>query len=158
MGFAFTDWFEAPDAEKVRELIDGARTGRLDRELDQTAYYALALTANNARAVVRDWLDTTVGEVKANLSQWFMRQAIVDAYGEQPAPLKLYALAAATVRDPQKELTGQTTTALLHSALTGSPVPDRLLQQVVRRCQVGSDGNGRDHVTPCRPPCSNLCY
>ena len=139
VGFEFTGWFDTPDPEKVRELIDGARKGRFDKELDQTAYYALALTANNARAVVRDWLDTTVGQVKANLAQWFVRQAIVGGYGEEPAPLKLYALAAATVRDPKKELSSQTTAALLRSALTGTPLPDRLLQQAVRRCQVDRD-------------------
>jgi CRISPR-associated protein Csd1 len=138
-GFEFTGWFDTPDPEKVRELIEGARKGRFDKDLDQTAYYALALTANNARAVVRDWLDTTVGQVKSNLAHWFARQAIVGGYGEEPAPLKLYALAAATVRDPKKELSSQTTAALLRAALTGTPLPDRLLQQAVRRCQVERD-------------------
>jgi len=133
--------FDSPDPERVRELIDGARKGRFDEEFDTTPYYALALTANNARAVVRDWLDTTVGQVKIHLAQWFMRQSIVGGYGEAPAPLKLYALAAATVRDPKKELSSQTTVTLLRAALTGSPLPDRLLQQVVRRCQVERDVN-----------------
>ncbi len=138
-GFSITGLFGAPDPDKVRELINAARTANFDAEMDPTPYYAVALTANNARSVVRDWLDTTVGQVKASLGLWFIRQAIIGHDGDEAAPLKLYALAAATVRDPKKELSGQTTVALLRSALTGVPLPNRLLQQVVRRCQVTRD-------------------
>jgi CRISPR-associated protein Csd1 len=138
-GFAIAGWFDAPDPAEVRALINSVRTGSYDETLDPTAYYVLALTANNARAVVRDWLDTTVGGVKRHLGLWFLRQAIVGNYGEEPEPLKLYSLAAATVRDAKKELSSQTTVALLRAALTGSPVPNRLLQQAVRRCQISRD-------------------
>jgi CRISPR-associated protein Csd1 len=137
--FDIAGWFDAPDPALVRELINSVRTGNYDENLDPTAYYVLALTANNARAVVRDWLDSTVGGIKHHLGQWFLRQAIVGNYGEESEPLKLYSLAAATVRDAKKELSSQTIVTLLRSALTGSPVPNRLMQQVVRRCQVSRD-------------------
>lgn len=139
VGFSVADWFDTPDPGRVRELINSVRTGSFDRHVDQTPFYTVALTANNARAVVRDWFDTTLGQVKASLAQWFEWQAIVGLHGEDPVPLGLYALAAATVRDPKKELTSLTATTLLRSALTGYPLPDRLLQQAVRRCQVESN-------------------
>ncbi|MBE2268352.1 MAG: type I-C CRISPR-associated protein Cas8c/Csd1 [Anaerolinea sp.] len=136
VGFSIAGWFDAPDPNQVRELINSVRTGKHDPSVDAVPFYALALTANNARAVVRDWVDTTLGQVKASLGIWFAQQAIVGPYGEDPAPLGIYALAASTVRDPKKELTSLTVTTLLRSALAGTPPPDRLLQQVVRRCQV----------------------
>ncbi len=75
----------------------------------------------------------TVGEVKGHLLTWFSRQRIVGPYGEEPQPLGLYALAAATVRDAQRELAPPTPRSLLRSALTGAPLPPGLLYQAVRR-------------------------
>lgn len=135
VGFQIAGWFDDPDSEQVRELIRSVRSASYDPHLDPMPFYMAALTASNARAVVRDWLDTSLGNVKQSLALWFERQAIVQQYGEEPKPLKLYALAAATVRDPKKEMQSQTVTALLRSAFTGVPIPDRLLQQAVRRCQ-----------------------
>lgn len=139
VGFSVAGWFDSPDPAQVRELINSVRTGKHDPSVDAVPFYALALTANNARAVVRDWIDTTLGNAKQSLGHWFERQAIVGAYGEESAPLGLYALAASTVRDPKKELTSLTVTTLLRSALAGTPLPDRLLQQAVRRCQLEQD-------------------
>ena len=139
VAFSFADLIDSPDPIAVRELIDSARTGKFDATLDAVPFYAVSLTANMARAVVRDWLDTTLGDVKASLARWFQRQRIVTEYGEEPRPLGIYALAAATVRDPQKELTSATVSALFRSAISGAPLPDRLIQQAVRRCQV--EGN-----------------
>ncbi len=131
--FSFVNYFDNPNATDVRALVESARTGRVVAEVDATEFYATVLSGSGGRAVVRDWIDTTVGEMKENLTMWFARQRIVDAWGKEGRPLGLYALAAATVRDPQKELAPPTPRALLRAALTGSPLPYGLLYQAVRR-------------------------
>lgn len=133
VAFSFLDYLDRPQPEQVRDLLTSVRRGIPPPEVDATAFYAAALSASGGRAVVRDWIDTTVGGAKHNLAHWFERQAIADARGGSPTPLRLYALAAATVRDPAKELAPPTPRALLRSALTGSPLPWDLLYQAVRR-------------------------
>ena len=59
--------------------------------------------------------------------------------GEAPAPVGLYALAAATVRDANKDLSPLTPRALLRPALVGTPLPPNLLSQVVRRNSAEQD-------------------
>jgi CRISPR-associated protein Csd1 len=131
--FSLLDCLDSPQPEEVRKLLETVRRGENLPEVDDIAFYAATLSANGGRAVVRDWLDTTIGEVKRHLADWFRYQAIVGEYGEEPRPLGLYALAAATVRDPSKDLAPPTSRALLRSALTGAPLPADLLYRAVGR-------------------------
>lgn len=125
---------DRPTPEDVRALLDSVRSGR-PTDVDSTAFYATALSGSGGRAVVRDWVDTTVGQVKGQLANWFQRQAIVDLYGDTPQPLGLYTLAAATVRDASKELSPPTVRALWRAALTDTPVPSYILSRAVQRCR-----------------------
>jgi CRISPR-associated protein Csd1 len=130
-----------PDPAQVKALIDSVRSGRRQPKIDETAFYATSLSGSGGRAVVRDWLDTTVGEVKeALVERWFPRQSIVQPNGELPRPLGLNALAFATVREA-RDLAPSVPRALLRSALTGSPLPWDLLYQ-------GCDATGRNGESP----------
>ena len=131
--FSIWDYLVQPKPEQVRELLASVRDGRLAPEVDETAFYATALSGSGGRVVVRDWIDTTVGEVRRHLARWFQHQRIVGPAGEEPQPLGIVALAAATVRDLSKDLAPTTPRALLRSALTGAPLPPDLLFQAVRR-------------------------
>ena len=130
--FSFLDYLTDPQPEQVRDLLNSVRTGHTMAELDDTAFYATALSGSGARTVVRDWLDTTVGEARRHLALWFQRQSIVGGYGEDPKPLGLRTLALSTVRE-DADLAPPTPRALLRAALTGTPVPSGLLFQAVRR-------------------------
>jgi len=130
--FDFLSFFNDPEPTQVRDLLSSVRTGQRLPDVDDTAFYATALSGSGGRVVVRDWIDTTVGQVRENLAKWFARQQVVDAFGEAPRPLKLYLLAVGTVREG-KDLPATTPRALLHSALTGAPLPYGLLYQAVRR-------------------------
>lgn len=132
VGFSLRDFLDNPQPEQVRSLLASVRSGQRMPEVDDAAFYATVLSASGGRAVVRDWIDTTVGEAKRHLAIWFQRQKIVRAYGEEPQPLGLYALAGATVRD-LRDLAPPIARALLHAALTGTPLPFDLLYQAVRR-------------------------
>lgn len=133
VGFDLRSYFSDPQPEHVRSLLESLRSGGHIPEVDDSKFYATILSGSGGRAVMRDWIDTTVGDVKRHLACWFRNQAIVGAYGEEPRPLGLYALAAATVRDAARDLAPPTPRALLHAALTGGPIPAGLLFQAVRR-------------------------
>ena len=131
--FSVRSFFDRPDAEEVRALIASVRTGRSTAP-DETAFYAASLSGSGGRAVVRDWMDTTVADVKRSLGHWFSMQRIVNWDNSEPRPLSLYQLAGATVRD-MRDIPPNTPRALLRTALTGTPLPDTFLYQAVRRNQ-----------------------
>jgi CRISPR-associated protein Csd1 len=130
--FDFGAALSKPEAPQIKALIDSVRTGKRVPEVDDTAFYATSLSGSGARVVVRDWIDTTVGDAKHSLARWFQLQALTDDHGQLANPLGIYALAGATVRD-MKDLPTTTPRALLHAALTETPLPMALLYQAIRR-------------------------
>ena len=129
---AFT-FLDKPDPQAVVNLLDSVRSGRQAYGTDTNQFYVLALTANSSRAVIRDWLETTIPEAENNLSAWFTAQKIVDLYGEMGKPLGVYWLAASAYRDAAKEMLPAVTTALTRVALSGGKLPNDLLSRLVRR-------------------------
>ncbi|HFC09914.1 MAG TPA: type I-C CRISPR-associated protein Cas8c/Csd1 [Chloroflexi bacterium] len=126
-------FLQRPDPQDVQNLLDASqRPSKWNPNLDTTSFYAASLSASGGRAVIRDWIDTTVGEVKEHLRQWFAAQAMVNAHGDLSQPLSIYALAGATAMDLGK-VTTSTYQTLLRASLMGSPLPWNLLQQAVRR-------------------------
>ncbi|MEN9226128.1 MAG: type I-C CRISPR-associated protein Cas8c/Csd1 [Thermostichus sp. DRC_bins_24] len=132
---------DKPEAEDVQNLLKSALSGQQNYTVEghENEFYALSLTANNARAVVRDWLQTTVPHVQDNLRLWFQSQTIVDPYGQPARPFGVYALAASAYRDPNKEMQPTVPTALLRCALAGEGIPDHLLAKANRRTAVEGD-------------------
>ncbi len=129
-----------PQTTDVQAHLDSPRSGKPMPDLDDTPFYATALSGSGGRAVVRDWLDTTVREVKESLAKWFIAQRIVDINGQREpvAYLSHRALAFATVREA-KDLPVTTPRTLLRCALTGAPLPMDILYQAVRRNRAERD-------------------
>ncbi len=135
IAFSIRDALVQPSSEAVVDHVRALLSGARQPGIDATAFYGTWLTASGGRAVVRDWIDTTVGEVKEGLKKWFERQRIVGPWGDSPRLYGLFALAAATVREVRTDLSPTTSRALLHAALTETPVPPDLLYQAVRRAR-----------------------
>lgn len=132
--FSFASLLSAPEPEEVKALLNAASSGKeAATDIDETPFYATAFSASGGRVAVRDWLDTTVGEAKRHLARYFALQRIVERNGTEGRPLRLYDLAAATVRDLNQELPPNVPRALLHVALKGGPLPTWLLFQAVKR-------------------------
>ncbi len=121
-----------PDPAQVKALLSSAYSGQQYNALDDQAFYAAALSAGNARVVVRDWLETTVGRAKANLARWFQLQKLIDYSGEGFQPLGVFELAASLYRTA-KEIKPNIPKAVLRPALKGGQLPYWLLYQAVRR-------------------------
>jgi len=132
--FSFATFISKPDPGEVKVLMTSAFTSKeATTRLDTTPFYAAAFGASGARVAVRDWLETTVANAKKNLTSYFALQRIVMRDGSESEPIGLYALAASTVRDANKELPPNVPRALLHTALKGGPLPKWLLFQAVKR-------------------------
>lgn len=128
-----------PTAESVKLLFDSPVSGLERAGVGSDDFYALALSASGGRAVVRDWLETTVPDVEKKLKRWFVAQRIVTVRGENPEPLGLYALAASAYRDAAKEMTPQVPAALVRAAIKGGRLPEDLIARAVRRNRAESD-------------------
>ena len=130
--FAFATLLKGAEPEDVRRLLGSAEAGREWKALDANAFYALAVSSNTARMVVRSWITTTLAEVQRNLATYFRHQELTGRDG--PRHHKLYALAGSLVRD-FKDLPPQVVPALLENALLGRPLPLSILHKAVLRAR-----------------------
>ena len=128
-----------PDSQSVKRLLESPRTGQRQHGVRPNDFYVLALSASGGRAVVRDWLETTVPRAEHNLRRWFAAQRIVNARGETADPKGVYPLAASAYRDANKEMVPTVPAALVRAALMGGQVPDDLLVRAVRRTRAEGD-------------------
>lgn len=126
---------DRPEDSQVRDTIAAVLTGKQNEVLKTDAFHGLALSASGGRAVVRDWITTTVGNAYANVEKWFQAQEIVMSDGTDGPPLGVRKFARAAYRDPAKDATLALTGALIRTALHGDPVPQSLLDKTVLRCR-----------------------
>lgn len=111
---------------------------KLPPEIDATRYYGVALGASGARVVVKDWIDTTIGERARSIGRYFVLQELVDWNGEQGDFLPLMWLSGSTVRR-KEEPPDIVTQSLVRLALAGTPLPMDLLYLAVRRNRAEQD-------------------
>jgi CRISPR-associated protein Csd1 len=133
------DLLTSPDPEAVAALVKSVQVGRRYSGLEAGDYYALSVSANGARVVVRDWLVSTVHDVQRAVARWFSDLTVADQSGGDPrSNFSLWSLLATLV--PRKEgkpdfgkLASQTAAELLHAALNGGPLPQPVLAAAIRR-------------------------
>jgi CRISPR-associated protein Csd1 len=125
------------DEAQIKNLLLAPQTGLEPGRLETNAYYAMSLSGNGARIVVRDWLECSVPEVEAHIRRWFTDLTIIapDGTHEENA-FKLGRLLYAMVRDKIDELPPQIPTQLLYAALRGTPLPQTALAAALRRQQI----------------------
>lgn len=62
---------QADPGGRAGALWRAAWRGKMPPTLDKTQFYAVTLTGAQGRAIVRDWYETTVGDVQASLATYF---------------------------------------------------------------------------------------
>lgn len=137
VGFSPVNLLSQPDAADVRSMLSSVFTGT-SAEVDETRFFAAALSANGGRAAVRDWIDTTVGSARESLARFFALQAITDSWGQPGRFFGVYQLASATVRrGDTKGLRKESVQALVRYALDSrGSLPASLLHETVERCRI----------------------
>lgn len=136
------DLITTADPEGISALIKSVKEGQQYVGLDTTAYYAMSMSGNGARIVVRDWLESTVPEVERNVAHWFSDLGIVEPDGiGVKHDFKFSALLYGMVRAEWSEISPILPTELLHGALNGraAPLPQTALAAAVRRQQLDQD-------------------
>ncbi len=134
----FTDTFsllmEPPtDPEAVKLLVESPLRGLAPGPIDDTAFYAVTLSGNAARVVVRDWMEITIAEAKSHLRAYFDALAIDGDAGE---PLGIRRLLDAVTAPSGRGVSPDLGARLLHAALHGSPFPRELLAAALRRLRL----------------------
>lgn len=131
--FSVASLLSRPQPDEIRALLSSVFTGHQEAlEVNDSPFYATALSASGGRVVVRDWLETTVRDAKECLARYFALQRIVKWDGSESEPFGWRGLAHSTVREA-KDLQARTPHVLFHMALKGGPLPDWLLFQAVKR-------------------------
>jgi len=150
------DLLASADENVVAALLKSVQTGHPPVELEANNYYAMSLSGNGARIVVRDWLESTVPEIKQHVAEWFQDLGIVspDGVGVK-RDFKFYALLYGLVRKELDELPPQISTQLLHGALRGrsTPMPLSALAAAVRRQQLDQENK----LNPARIALIKVC-
>lgn len=131
-GFSPASILSQPQEEDVRRLIGSYRTGQ-KAVVNSGDFFALSLSGSGGRAVVRDWLETTVPAAEAHLGRWFGLQKLVDLDGSDGRPYGIYALAASLYLKPNDQMVANVPRTMVRCALHGGPLPDWLLSQAVNR-------------------------
>lgn len=119
-----------PDPVAVRRILSSPfkraeNHGSLDR------ICILALSANKARMVVRDYAEPPVWKVKNQIRQFFDAQQIVGA----PKPASIYLLAACMYRDGRKEMQKEDVQDWMNWAIYGKRLSGRIIAKMVKRIQ-----------------------
>jgi CRISPR-associated protein Csd1 len=139
------DLLETADEAAVDELLRSPLTGRPQTGIDNNNFYLLGLSGNTSRIIVRDWLESTVSEVKANVRDWFHHLTILrERDGGLRSNYKIAALLYGLVRELLEELPAQTHAQLLRAAVRGGGLPPSILAAALRRQQIEPDSNESD--------------
>lgn len=135
--------------DTMRRTVEGPWRGIPQESTDPTDFFAMTLSGNAARVVVRDWMTATAGEIKGRLGQWFADLAVTGSE-DLPMPLRAVLQALQTLPDASDnkgDLPPDLATRLFRCALTGAPLPRTVLVRAVQRFRyVDPAGRGRRMV------------
>jgi len=153
------DTLATANPEQVAQLLKSVETGLQVVDFDANAYYALSLSGNGGRIVVRDWFESTVPKVQQHIAHWFIDLGIVNYDGksikhEFSLGQLLWALANEKLDKPLDAMPHGAPEELLHAALSGGPVPQNILMAALRRETIDrvSGGNESGQRKPFLPP------
>ena len=135
------------DPAAVAKLIKSVQDGNRIVAFDANAYYAVSLSGNGGRIVVRDWLQSTVPEIRNHIAKWFLDIGIVEPGGvnikrEFSLGNLLWSLTNRDLQNPFDALPHGAAEDLLRSALTGGSVPQSILAAALHRETVDRASGG----------------
>lgn len=146
------DLLDAPSADEVAVMIESLTAGNVTshRYLEPERFYSCTLSGAAARIAVRDWIETSLGEFRASIAQWFKDIAV----GKYDAVLKnitisyapLYALARSCQRqrmksdgtyeyDKDDSATARVAVTLWKAALHRASIPTWVLSKALQRAR-----------------------
>lgn len=146
------DLLDTPSADEVAIMLESLVSGKEKdaRYLEPERFYSCTLSGAAARIAVRDWIETSLGEFRTSIAQWFGDIAIgrYDSVSKKMntyfAPL--YALARSCQRQRMKSdgtyeydkddvATARVAVALWKAALHKASIPTWILSKALQRAR-----------------------
>jgi len=109
-------------------------------DLDQMRFYLAILSPNIGRIALRDWYDTSLAELRKNLSRFLAATAMVAPWGDAVRPISISSMIRAT-GTANPNLTRQ----LLRTAYLGHSPPLGFVAAAVRRLRVPATLQDPEH-------------
>jgi CRISPR-associated protein Csd1 len=138
-------WLNEPKPGQVeqhlKELRAPGRT-RAPGSFDASAFCAVTLSVNQARVVVRDWLEVPLSEMQQHLKAWDADHQVTDLWNDGPRLVPLWLLAVSAGRWGTEQgqdhyirssMPDGCERDLWHTALRGTPPPAYLLPHLMHR-------------------------
>lgn len=127
---------EVEQAEShAKKALDAIRTGE-HPELGNLLFYAITLSANSGRVIIRDWMEGSFEELVNNVNQWFEDLSIIARDGSGVIrSFKFADVLAAPVRE-LSDVKAPLATALWRSALKRTPIPYEIMAQTLARVEI----------------------
>lgn len=129
----------------VNAIIEQARLPAVRRAswLDDNAFYAITLSANQSRVVIRGWIDVPLISLCKNVRAWFDDHAMTDLWADGPQYVAVWRMAAALGRHGKQGYVRDTAPDsaerdLMAAALHGTRLPAHLLSRLIQR--IHTDG------------------
>ena len=132
-----------PTPKDLERMAESPWRGLEPEDVDTSAFYAMTLSGNAARVVIRDWLTTTAGKAKANVRRYF-EDLRIGSGPEVPVPLR--ELLRAVTAPSGRGLAPDVASRLFRAALLGTPFPDELLGAALRRLRLPPDPAGESRL------------
>ncbi|NMC19283.1 MAG: type I-C CRISPR-associated protein Cas8c/Csd1 [Thermogutta sp.] len=142
LGPAAEDEQEGPDdasranqAESfARRALNAIRSGERP-DLKDYRYYAITISGNSGRVVIRDFTEGRFEDLARHVDQWLDDLAVVNHEGRVQDRFRFTQLLAAPVREP-KDVSAPLVTALWRSAVRGLPIPHTVMAQTLHRVRI----------------------
>lgn len=146
----FADIMTPPDDEqqsqKVFDILEQIAKGRPLQEIapdlsPDTRFYILGLAPNAARISIRFWLDTTFGQLAANLAQHWQDLALEPRPWKTAPPVWRLLLQTA-VLGKSENISPVLAGEMMRAVIGGTLYPMSLLAQLIARIRADGDANG----------------
>ena len=146
----FADIMTPPDDEqqsqKVFGILEQIAKGRPLQEIapdlsPDTRFYILGLAPNAARISIRFWLDTTFGQLAANLAQHWQDLAL-EPRPWKTAPSVWRLLLQTAVLGKSENISPVLAGEMMRAVIGGTLYPMSLLAQLITRIRADGDANG----------------
>ncbi|MEE1928311.1 type I-C CRISPR-associated protein Cas8c/Csd1 [Streptomyces sp. TRM 70351] len=132
---------DQPDPADIAHLIDSLHTEpspHTSARVDSDHFYGLSLGLNNARLVVREWIDTPLPTIKTCIGAWYADHGVYDGWNDRTRYVPLWQMALSCGRWTGERYASDSAprgleSELLRSALRGDPPPARTLPLVLQR-------------------------
>jgi CRISPR-associated protein Csd1 len=132
--------------EQVKQIIEQLNLPREHRApwLLHNRFYAITLSANQSRVVIRDWIDIPLEDVCRNIQSWFADHAIAGSWTNDPHPVPVWRMASSLGRHDGQSYVKDSAPKnaqrqLMAAALHGTALPHHLLPHAIQR--IRADGH-----------------